>query len=91
MKPLATLYFRVPDLAAAGLVFVAVLNPGQPALAYLDPGTGGFILQMLLGGFAGALVVGRLYWHRLTEIFGRGNKDDAAASDSPPASDPPAE
>ena len=34
-----------------------------PAHAYLDPGTGGMLLQLLLGGFAAALVVLRLYWH----------------------------
>lgn len=95
MKPLLAFALsarhRVTVAAVAGLVFVAVLNPGQPAHAYLDPGTGGFILQMLLGGFAGALVVGKLYWHRFTEVFSRAGKDDAAVSDSPPASDPPAE
>jgi hypothetical protein len=95
MKPLLAFVLRarhrVMAAAVAGLVFVAVLDPGQPAHAYLDPGTGGFILQMLLGGFAGALVVGKLYWHRFIEIFGRAGKDDAAAAESPPASDPPAE
>jgi hypothetical protein len=34
-----------------------------PAWAYLDPGTGSMMLQLLLGG-AGVMVVGRLYWHR---------------------------
>ena len=36
-----------------------------PAWAYLDPGTGSMMLQLLLGGIAGALVVGKLYWYRL--------------------------
>ncbi len=36
-----------------------------PALAYLDAGTGSMILQMLLGGFAGLAMVGKLYWHRI--------------------------
>jgi hypothetical protein len=35
-----------------------------PAWAYLDPGTGSMMLQLLLGGIAGALVVGKLYWYR---------------------------
>jgi hypothetical protein len=37
----------------------------EPAWAYLDPGTGSMMLQLLLGGVAGALVVGKLYWYRL--------------------------
>lgn len=36
-----------------------------PALAYLDAGTGSMILQVLLGGFAGLAMVGKLYWHRI--------------------------
>ena len=35
------------------------------AHAYLDAGTGSMILQLLLGGFAGLALVGKLYWHRL--------------------------
>jgi hypothetical protein len=53
-------------------VFVFFLNLGftSPAFAYLDPGTGSMILQLLLGGVAGALVIAKLYWHRLKSMFG---------------------
>jgi hypothetical protein len=40
-----------------------------PAYAYLDPGTGSILLQMLLGGVAGGLVVIRLYWARIKSWF----------------------
>jgi hypothetical protein len=43
---------------------VAALFLTGPAWAYLDPGTGSMMLQILLGGLAGAMVVGRLYWNR---------------------------
>lgn len=36
-----------------------------PAYAYLDPGTGSMLLQILLGGVAGFMVVIRLYWHKI--------------------------
>jgi hypothetical protein len=36
----------------------------EPAWAYLDPGTGSMMLQLLLGGVVGAMVVGKVYWHR---------------------------
>jgi len=39
-----------------------------PAWAYLDPGTGSMMLQLLLGGIAGAMVVGKLYWHRFRQF-----------------------
>jgi hypothetical protein len=46
---------------------------GLPALAhaYIDPSAGSVLLQLLLGGIAGLLVAVRLYWRRLTGLFGR--------------------
>lgn len=67
-----------PDLwnfAARGALFSAVLalalDFSRPAFAYLDPGTGSIMLQLLLGGAAGAAVVGKLYWHKLKGFFVR--------------------
>ena len=45
------------------------------AHAYLDPGTGSMILQVLLGGVAGLALVGKLYWHKLLSLLGI-RKDD---------------
>ena len=54
-----------------------------PAWAYLDPGTGSMMLQLLLGGIAGAMVVGKLYWHRfrgfVTSRFSGKPRDGAGA------------
>ncbi len=38
--------------------------------AYLDPGTGSVILQVLLGGAAGLMLVGKLYWQKLVTMLG---------------------
>ena len=63
-----------------------------PAHAYLDPGTGSMILQVVLGGVAGAAVAGRFYWNRLLALVGiksRTNQSEtsrkAAASSNRPA------
>ncbi|WP_201285374.1 hypothetical protein [Chelativorans xinjiangense] len=40
------------------------------AHAYLDAGTGSMILQVLLGGIAGLLIAGRLYWHKFLSLVG---------------------
>jgi hypothetical protein len=40
------------------------------AHAYLDPGTGSIILQLLLGGMAGLALAVRLYWHRFLSLIG---------------------
>ena len=52
------------------LLFLFVVGIHRPAFAYLDPGTGSMMLQLLLGGVAGALVVGNLYWQRIKAFFG---------------------
>ena len=58
---------RLREPAALGVVFVVA--SGAPAYAYLDPGTGSMLLQLMLGGVAGAVVVGKLYMRRATEFF----------------------
>ena len=45
-------------------------------LAYLDPGSGSMILQALAGGVAAIAVVGKMYWRRITRLFGRGPDAD---------------
>lgn len=50
-------------------VFISVLFHGGPAFAYLDPGTGSMLLQLILGGIAGVLIVARLYWSRLKRLL----------------------
>ena len=51
------------------LVFLLSMDLAKPAYAYLDPGTGSMILQLLLGGVAGGLVILKLYWQRLKGLF----------------------
>ena len=43
------------------LLFVCV----SPAFAYIDPGSGGMMMQLLLGGVGGLAVLVRLYWQKL--------------------------
>lgn len=50
--------------AAAIGGFLWFASAGQ-TYAYLDPGTGSFVLQILIGGIAGGLMVVKLYWTRV--------------------------
>lgn len=67
--------FLLPLPAA---LFVLSSLVSTPAHAYIEPGTAGMLLQLLLGGAAGALVIVKLYWYRFKEgvqrIFGGGPK-----------------
>jgi hypothetical protein len=46
------------------------------AEAYLDPGTGSMLLQVILGGVAAVGVAVKLYWHKLRAAFGVAKKED---------------
>ena len=66
------------------LVFAGVilLSPGV-AHAYLDPGTGSFILQMLVGALLGGVVAIGVFWRRVVGFFkrvfgGGGQRDDGS-------------
>lgn len=62
----------------SGFLFVLVplLCLATPAHAYLDPASGSMILQLLLGGLAGAAVLIRLYWHKLLGVLGKKKHED---------------
>lgn len=48
-------------------------------LAYIDPGSGSMILQMILGGLAAAAVFLKLFWHRLL-VFLRIRKEPSTSA-----------
>jgi len=41
------------------------------AYAYLDPGTGSLVIQMLIGALAGIGITLKVYWHRIKEKFSK--------------------
>lgn len=52
------------------LVALGIALP-TPAFAYLDPGTGGMLLQLLVGAIAGSIVFLRLKWTQVKGFFSR--------------------
>jgi len=50
-------------------------------LAYLDPGSGSMILQIIAGGLAAVAVTAKLYWGRLLRFL-RIRKDEPEAPKS---------
>jgi len=66
---------------------VALVIPGQ-ADAYLDPGTGSAVIQMLVAGVMGALFVVRMYWRKIVSFFsGQPQEDEQASSGASAAVD----
>ena len=50
--------------------------------AYLDPGSGSMLVQLLVGGIAAAGVTAKLYWHRIRRVF-RIRRDEPARVERP--------
>ena len=64
------------------LLFLVLLLPAHTAHAYLDPGTGSMLLQVILGGIAAVGVALKLFWHKIRVAVGLGGKkaeEDEAA------------
>ena len=58
-------------------------------LAYLDPGSGSMILQILAGGLAAVAVTAKLYWGRILRFLRiRKDEPEAAKPDAAQSSDP---
>ncbi len=43
-------------------------NSRLQILLYLDPSSGGILIQVILGSVGGGLVLLKLFWHRLTSF-----------------------
>lgn len=58
---------------------LAILYPDL-AHAYLDPGTGSYLVQIIIAGLLGAAFAIKVFWMRIKEfflrMFSRGAKND---------------
>ena len=68
----------------SAVVILALFVPAS-AMAYIDPGTGSMLLQVILGGFAAVGVVLKLYWHKIRRALGFGAKQEPEAGTAPEA------
>jgi hypothetical protein len=50
---------------------ISLFAPLKKDLAYLDPGTGSFLLQLLLATSLGALFLVKTFWGRIKGFFKR--------------------
>lgn len=56
-----------------------ITNPGKANAAYLDPGSGSFILQLLLAALVGGAFIIKTYWKRIIGFFRkRFSREDSA-------------
>jgi hypothetical protein len=79
------------DAFGRGLIFLfsvlALWAIPTAAHAYIDPGAGSLILQVLLGGIAGVLLLLKTYWRRFTGSGGpKGRSEELPARKDNPSS-----
>jgi hypothetical protein len=58
------------------IISILLLLVFTDAFAYLDPGTGSMLLQVILGGVAAVGVAIKLYWHKIRAALGMARKED---------------
>jgi len=62
------------------MVFILQLIFARPGWAYIDPGSGSYFIQLLLGALLGGAFALRIYWKRirsgLGKIFGAGDENE---------------
>jgi hypothetical protein len=58
-----------------------------PVYAYLDPGSGSMLLQLLLGGVAGLVVLVKIGWRKCLETLGLRKGEPLPTKTDPPPTD----
>ena len=70
------------------IIFFGILP--APSHAYLDPGTGSYLLQILSAGILGALFIIKTYWHKIKKFFVKKKpQDDTSTNNFSNESDDP--
>jgi hypothetical protein len=59
------------------LIVTLLVLATESAFAYLDPGTGSMLLQVILGGVAAVAVAIKLFWYKIRAAVGLGKKPSA--------------
>jgi len=83
MRRFNTVTARIQALRTLISVFMVMLAGHSTAFAYLDLGTGSFILQAVLAGLAAAWLTCSMYWQRIKGFFQKKSPD----TDNAPAAE----
>jgi hypothetical protein len=62
-------------------LFGGLFLAASPAYAYIDPGTGGVLVQLLTGGVAGLVVLLKLYGEKIRATFRLSARNNRVTAD----------
>jgi hypothetical protein len=60
-------------------IYFFLISP--PAQAYIDPGTGSFIFQLLISAFVGGIFIIKTYWQKIKNWFSGKQPEDKELSE----------
>lgn len=69
---------RVPYISFFTIAFTCLWIP--VANAYVDPGSGSFVFQALIGGVLAIAVAFRVFWHRIVGVFRKEDRSESSHS-----------
>jgi len=55
--------------AAFVMVVILLIAWSSNAYAYLDPGTGSYVLQIVIAGIVSSLFTIKIFWRRVVDFF----------------------
>ena len=50
-------------------MILGMLGISQNAYAYIDPGSGSIVIQMMIGVLVGVGITTKIYWYKLKQYF----------------------
>lgn len=65
------------------LAAMLLIGSAGTSHAYLDPGTGSILLQSLIAGVVGGMVVIKMYWRKVKTFFSGGRAARRPDTDEP--------
>ena len=68
----------------AAAAVAALLTP-VAAFAYIDPGTGSYVIQLVIAAFVGVAFSVRVFWKRIVRLFKKGAPEAPKSDDKPSA------
>jgi hypothetical protein len=64
------------EIEIAAALLAAITNPFKNNLAYLDPGSGSILIQLLIAGLLGAGFILRSSWGKIKTFFRRDTPEE---------------
>ncbi len=66
---------NIPTILTATSLLAGLLAPELRGEAYLDPGSGSFILQLIVAGALGSALAIKAYWSKIVAIFRKSDSE----------------